>query len=242
MLTYAMRSRPGDRDYNEDTIRMQENGATQIFLLADGLGGCGHGEMASSTAVDSVAKRFLWDDPAGENFLPDAMEGAQNAVSTVKEKYPEMKKMSTTLVILRISGGFAQWIHIGDSRLYLFRKNRVVFQTLDHSVPQMLVNMGEIRPDEIRHHPDRNRLLRTIGSAWTDQPYELSEKIPLQKGEAFLLASDGFWEYIEEKDMCRTLAESKNVAGWIERMTTIVEENGRSADMDNYSAVCVWLV
>ena len=71
--------------------------------------------------------------------------------------------LKTTLVLLRIVNGYVQWGHVGDSRLYYFKNGKIVKRTLDHSVPQMLVAAGEIDEKEIRHHPDRNRLVRVMG-------------------------------------------------------------------------------
>ena len=238
MLTYAMKSKPGDREYNEDYIQMREGANSSLYVLADGLGGCGHGELASFTAVQSVIARHRWDTEA-DGFLGRAMEGAQSAVTTRQEQQPEAKNMSTTLVVLRVDGDIARWAHIGDSRLYHFSKGKVKSQTIDHSVPQMLVRMGEITPDEIRHHPDRNRLLKTVGRPWGDSSYEVSEETILQDGDAFLLCSDGFWEYITEEQMCRCLKNAKEPSDWLAAMTEIVEKNGVGSDMDNYSAICL---
>ena len=94
-----------------------------------------------------------------------------------------------------------QWGHVGDSRLYYFKNGRIVKRTLDHSVPQMLVAAGEIDEKEIRHHPDRNRLVRVMGMEWDEPKYQVSEPMPEEPGQAFLLCSDGFWENIEEEQI-----------------------------------------
>lgn len=238
MITYAMTSMPGNRPYNEDYIRMHEEKGIWVFALADGLGGCGHGELASKTAAESVIARFCWDSDT-ENFFDKVMEGAQNAVLTRQIVVPEAKNMSTTLVVLKIGRGYAQWAHIGDSRMYHFRNGKVKSQTLDHSVPQMLVQMGEIKPGEIRHHPDRNRLLHTIGRKWEQKYYAVSESVQVNSGDAFLLCTDGYWEYIDENAMCKELKKTRNAPQWLESMTKIVEKNGKGSEMDNYTAICV---
>lgn len=238
MYTYAMRSRQGDREYNEDFIQMREYGNRVLFALADGLGGCGHGEIASRTAVSSVISRFSWEN-GREGFLERAFQGAQDAVLLKQKLNPETKRMSTTLVLLRLESGKAQWGHIGDARLYLFRNGQVEKQTKDHSVPQMLVQMGEIRPEEIRHHPDRSRLLRVIGHPWEEIPYEISDEQELQKGDTWLLCSDGFWEYITEDEMCKVLQSASDMSDWLLQMEKLVKMHGAGHDMDNYSAICV---
>lgn len=147
--------------------------------------------------------------------------------------------MCTTLVVLTITGRMAQWGHIGDSRLYMFRRNRIYHQTLDHSVPQMLVRVGELDPSQIRKHPDRNRLLHSIGYEWSGRPYSIGPETELMEGDAFLLCSDGFWEYIEETEMISLLKKHKDPVSWLEAMRKIVAQRGRDEQQDNYSAICI---
>lgn len=78
-----------------------------------------------------------------------------------------------------------QWGHVGDSRLYYFKNGKIVKRTLDHSVPQMLVARGEIDEKEIRHHPDRNRLVRVMGMEWDEPKYQVSEPMPEEPDRHF---------------------------------------------------------
>ena len=149
--------------------------------------------------------------------------------------------LKSTLVLLTIRHGVIQWGHVGDSRLYYFENNRMTERTLDHSVPQMLVNAGEIREKEIRHHPDRNRLLRVMGMEWDGPQYQLSTEISVGERQSFLLCSDGFWENISENQMEACLKKASDVRDWLRRMTRIVSANGKGTNMDNYSAVAVWI-
>ena len=240
MITYAMKSSPGDRDVNEDYIYTQENGTAALCAVADGLGGCGHGDLAARTAVKSVFARYRWDSEQ-DGFLDRAMFGAQQAVIRRQNDRPEAKEMGSTLVVLKIEDGIAEWAHIGDSRLYFFHKKKIVSQTTDHSAAQLRVLLGELKPDEIRHHPDRNLLVRSIGTPWVDESYDLSEKLPVEKGDAFLLCSDGFWEFIEEKEMVRCLKKSRSADIWLKQMLILVEKAGKKAVMDNYSAICIYI-
>lgn len=238
-IRYAMKSRPGDRPGNEDCIRMKCRGGDYLFSAADGLGSYGNGRTASETAVDSVFGRFAWDEDR-ENFLAGCMHGAQDAVLLRQKEDPDLRTMSTTLVTLLIHDGKAQWANIGDSRLYWFRKDTVAGQTVDHSVPQMLVDLGEITPEQIRKHPDRSRLLKTIGRPWDGEAYDLSREVKLNPGDAFLLCTDGFWEYIDEEQMCAKLHTSITPVQWLRRMSDIVKSAGEGEDMDNYSAICIF--
>ena len=148
--------------------------------------------------------------------------------------------MKTTAVVLCIDE-MIRWCHVGDSRLYYFKKKKLIQRTLDHSVPQMLVYAGEIKEKEIRNHPDRNRLLRVMGMEWTSNSYTLSDPVEKTGEQAFLLCSDGFWELIVEKEMQKCLKKAKTPEEWLELMKQIILKNGSNRDMDNFSAVAVWL-
>ena len=104
----------------------------------------------------------------------------------------------------------------------------------------MLVLAHEIREKDIREHPDRNKLLRVLGISGDTPGFELSELQELRKIQAFLLCSDGFWEYILEKEMCALLKKSSSVEEWLQLMQETVEGRGRGKEMDNYSAVAIW--
>ena len=239
-LTYAAWSGPGGRPYNEDYLRMRRHEGSYLFALADGLGGLGHGELASLTAVESVIGRFTWEG-AHRSFLGEAMETAQGAVQYKQQEYPETKGMSSTLVMLLLSRNHAQWAHIGDSRLYFFRKGKLKARTYDHSVPQMLVQMHEISQEEIRFHPDRFKLLRSLGMEWTSDGYETSDPVTCESGDAFLLCSDGFWELLHEREMEYCLVKTKDAGSWLKRMLKAVDDAEKQPGSDNLSAICVRL-
>ena len=106
--------------------------------------------------------------------------------------------MRTTAVVLCTEGNRGTALHIGDSRFYHFRNGKIISQTKDHSVPQMLAMAGEISEHEIRRHPDRNRLLRALGDENEEVRFVRSD-FEIKEGDAFLLCSDGFWEEVEEE-------------------------------------------
>ena len=240
MITYAMFSRQGKRENNEDSIRMKEKREANVFLVADGLGGHGAGEIASQATVSYGIHLFEVSD-SYDTYLADLFENGQRRLLEMQREYHASEQMKTTLTALLICEGKATWAHIGDSRLYFFEGGRIKKRTLDHSVPQMLVKSGEISDADIRTHPDRNRLLRVMGSEWNKNSYELSEAVYLTKETSFLICTDGFWEYITEEWMEDTLYRAKSVAHWLKMMERIVAENGRGKYMDNFSAIGVWI-
>ena len=265
-LTFSMVSNTGGRPVNEDAIGAFQGENTAGFILCDGLGGHGMGDKASElvkevfldclkkiqkpgsfSAADLQATTFYekttsenMDLPAISSLLPTSFTLAQEALLAEQKRLNAESKMKTTAVAFVTDGKMVYIGHVGDSRLYIFRRNKVKFRTLDHSVPQMLVKSCEIKESEIRNHPDRNRLLRALGLETDRQLYELQEPYPLRKCQAFLLCSDGFWELIEEEKMCSFLKKAESADEWLRLMNEEVQKNGAGKNMDNNSAIAVW--
>lgn len=240
MILYHLLCNTGGRNNNEDSVGMYQREEEYCFVLADGLGGHGKGELASCLAVESAVQVFAVSG-MDEGIMERSFGEAQSMILENQKKDYTAQDMKTTLVILHIGEEQLGWGHIGDSRLYYFKDEKLVQHTLDHSVPQMLAASGKIKEKQIRNHPDRNRLLRVLGVDWDSPKYQVEEPVARQGRQAFLLCSDGFWELIDEKKMIHSLKKAKTPAEWLELMETIVRKNGRGKNMDNYSAVAVWL-
>lgn len=177
-----------------------------------------------------------WGSLLEDRQLAAAVEQADQAVKKLqKERNGTMK---TTMVTLVIEGGRAKWAHVGDSRLYHFRCGWLQQQTVDHSVSQMAVMTGQIRPDQIRTHQDRNRILQALGGPVVKA--DVSNTVMLTGGEdVFLLCTDGFWEYVFEEEMEQLLKESSDPQQWLEAMEALRLERA-PADSDNYTAAAVF--
>ena len=240
MITYQQISKTGGRDNNEDSAISVESNHNYCFVVADGLGGHGKGEVASQLVAEVFEREFWANSVNNENFIIDTFQKAQDEVVELQQLQRETGGMKTTAVVLTIVEGQCDWGHIGDSRLYIFNENKVKLRTLDHSVPQMLVAAGAIKEKHISTHPDRNRILRAIGGEWDSPKYELAQnKLPLRECQAFLLCTDGFWEHITEKKMRKFLKRSKTVKEWLDAMVAEVEKNGTGRNMDNYTAIAI---
>ncbi len=237
-LNYSTHTHIGSRPVNEDSIDVAEKNGVYCFILCDGLGGHGKGDLASQFVVGHLKKSFA-DAVDADAFWVDSLDKAQEALMAEQSRVGSKLEMKTTAVVLTIDGNRARCGHIGDSRCYHFRKNKLLTRTSDHSVPQMLVLAGEIKEKHIRNHPDRNRLLRVMGVEWDSPRYELSDWVEIQAGDAFLLCSDGFWEPIVEKDMCKLLKKSDNALQWLSAMAERAHKNAEGTDMDNNSAIAV---
>lgn len=235
-ITYAVLTDPGERAVNEDFLDVSVMQKRLAFILCDGLGGHGNGDVASRFVVGQMK-----DALEHSVSVEEAILYAQQELLQKQEREHAGDSMKTTVTCLLLEGDTAKFAHVGDSRIYHFEKARYIQRSQDHSVPQMLVNRGEIRDRDIRRHEDRSRLLRVMGTAWDTPKYQVVDGIKLTKHSSFLLCSDGFWELIEEKMMCKTLKKAESPEEWLAAMKKTVVENGRGTNMDNYSAIAVFV-
>lgn len=240
MITWSLLTDKGMREHNEDTIGYRQIGERYCFVLADGLGGHGKGEVASKLAVNTILAEFECYKDMTE-FLQRAISSAQNELLQTQRQMNCTTEMKTTVVCLVTDGKQMQWAFCGDSRLYYLYKNKIRQRTIDHSVPQMLVLSKQLKEKQIRFHEDRNRLLRVLGMESEKQVFEIMPPIEVKGYQKILMCTDGFWEYVFEKDMQKLSKATKTPEEWVNAMKTIVLENGQGHDMDNYSAIAVWV-
>lgn len=239
MITYSVYSDIGNRAVNEDSYQIADLGEKLLFIVADGLGGHGKGEVASGL-VTQVMNGMFDGKCTIKKFLEESVTVAQDVLLQRQIEFNVKEQMKTTVVALMIDKNKVKWIHCGDSRLYRFYKNNIVERTLDHSIPQMLVLTKDIREEEIRFHPERNIILNVLGAKWEEPQYEVSKDVKLKKCQAFLLCTDGFWEFITEDYMISLLQEKSTVEEWLNAMVEIVKQNGKGKDMDNNTAIAIW--
>ncbi len=233
-FTTALLSRTGERTNNEDACGYRDG----CWVVADGLGGHGGGEVAARLAVEALLA--AWDPaaPLTAEALTQGLEAAAAAIHSRQAEDPGLSGMRTTLVVLASDGARALWAHVGDSRLYRLRDGRVRFQTEDHSVPQALVRAGELTPAGVRDHPDRNRLLRALGDGQPPRLTLAPAPLDLRAGDAWLLCSDGFWEAVTEGEMEVALAKAGDAADWLERLELVLRRQAKPGQ-DNYTALAI---
>jgi len=236
-VSYAAVSRTGGRERNEDSILTLERDGGYCFAAADGLGGHGFGQEASKLLTEVFAREF--GGVAGNRkFLAHAFNRAQEEILALQALEGAINQMKTTAVALSIIGGKCAWGHVGDSRLYYFKRGVLSKRTLDHSVPQVLALSGEISECDIATHPDRSRLLCALGDKWDEPRYELSKEISLRRDTAFLLCTDGVWECLTDRKLAPPAGAGADA--WLSAIIDEVLYAGQnSKDIDNYSAIAV---
>lgn len=218
---------PGGHDINEDSFLCRSDRG--IFIVADGLGGHSDGEKASGTAI-SFFEQYCQGDYTNERITA-LMESANTQVL----QYGDGGK--TTVAAAFIENGNFIYTNVGDSRVYLFRDGKIIAQTKDHSVCQASVDMGMMRFEDIRGSEDRSRLLKVLGGEETLALKKHYAPMRLQEGDAFLICSDGFWDYVYETEMEADLLKSDSADVWLKYMLKrhILRAQNKG---DNYTAIC----
>lgn len=239
-LTISVLSRTGGRPTNQDAYGVWPNRNNCFLALSDGAGGHSGGDYASKLAVKEVLEYFQHNPVCDADSIAGALRAANAAIVEAQRQTSQLAEMHATVVVLAIDSeiGSAIWGHVGDTRLYWFRNQRILMQTRDHSVLQTMVDAGYLPSGEVRGSPQRNLLLAALGGADGFEPCIEANLFPLQDGDVFLLCTDGFWEYVDETRMEQALQSSASQEEWLRQLERLVIAHG-GEDQDNYSALAV---
>ncbi len=236
-------SRVGGRAANEDAAGYWGDEHGCFYVLSDGAGGHGAGDVASRLTVQHVLDFFRTNPECSPKAVRSALDTANRAIVFEQRHGSRQSDMRATGVVLAIDPvrAVAAWGHLGDTRLYCFRKRRIIAQTRDHSVVQGMVDAGMLQPHELRAAPGRNQLLGALGDPEHFDPAIVAMPVEVRDGDVFLLCTDGWWECVTEDEMERSLLEAESAQSWLDAMANWIESRGHPRQ-DNYSALAVWCV
>ncbi|MBP2370186.1 PP2C family protein-serine/threonine phosphatase [Pseudonocardia parietis] len=233
-LRSAIRSDVGRRRTSN-----QDAGATtgRLLIVADGMGGHAHGEIASATTVSAFTElearlpRDLTDIDLDAELI-SALEDATDRLARRAGEDPETRGMGTTVVSLLLTGEQLALAHIGDSRIYRLRDGELTRLTHDHTMVQQLVDQGQITAEEAAHHPRRSVLMRALSTDHSPDP-DL-DRIEIAEGDRYLLCSDGVTAVLDDDTLLRELSSDADPDAVADRMVELSNEGGGP---DNITAI-----
>ena len=233
------------REHNEDTIAADSD--IGLLVLADGMGGYNAGEVASGIAVKTVLNLIreqveredltVLDKDCGMTrpsiILRDAIHRANKIIYQTARSQPQCEGMGTTIVAALFFDNRVSIAHVGDSRMYRLRSDKFEQVTMDHSLLQELVDRGFYSAEEAQRAANKNYVTRALGVE-PNVEVELQES-PVQKGDVYVLCSDGLSDMVEDDDIHLTISTfSANLDTVAKQLIQLANDNG---GRDNVSAV-----
>lgn len=236
------------REKNEDNVLISSD--LGLGVVADGMGGHSAGEIASNIAVSVLAETIRKVNnqqlKIPDNFLPklDPVERkllmaanlANAAIYSTAQSSNIYRMMGTTLTGVLFDKDCATAVHVGDSRLYLFRDNKIVQITTDHSLAMEHVRRGLLTRAEADHSKIQNVLTRAMGIKKNIE-FDLL-KFPVKVGDMLLLCSDGLYKGLRECDMAAMLAQGQQTP-IVKLCKQLVRVSNENDGQDNISAVLI---
>lgn len=236
MIYYSKTDKGIVRSQNEDFIYAPQGSDGFFAVVADGMGGHQAGEVASRIVVDTVADALKNADPQSitkEDLCNILVEANRNVWNKARSDI-KLKGMGSTATAAVFRNSEAIIGHIGDSRAYLFRDGGLLQITKDHSYVQMLIDNGYITKKEALRHPNRNVITRAVG---TDESVEVDIfTVPLKKGDAILLCSDGLNAAVADKEIEAIM--KRGIASAADKLIDAALKNGGD---DNISVVIAYM-
>lgn len=239
------------RDTQEDNIYPPYQSATaedRLFMVCDGMGGHEAGEVASKAVCEAMSRVILELAP-GEEVLTNEIIGQAltEAYDLLDERDPNpesMKKMGTTMTLLKLHAKGATIAHIGDSRVYQLRpdkegKMQVAHKTRDHSLVNDLLKVGELKPEEVESFPRKNVITRAMQSHMERRPKaDVTQIEDVRAGDYFLLCSDGILEHTSDENLCYMIGMPEADDAKKAKMLLETTENNK----DNHSAYLIHIL
>ncbi len=224
------------RSGNEDNFLMVPDRG--IFVVADGMGGHAAGEVASEMAVRFVARELgslkgLSDDQVADR-MRTSIRAANGAIFQRTLTEHDKRGMGTTVTTLVLYDTRFLIGQVGDSRAYLYRDQKLMQLTKDHSYVQEQVDAGYLTPEQARSHPYSNVITRCVGTNSDVMPDVYLGTV--KPGDLFLLASDGLTGMLEDPQLAELMAGERMPQ---EQVDDLITEANRHGGLDNITAIII---
>lgn len=191
------------RKVNEDSFYISHE--RNVLAVADGMGGYVGGEIASKTAVETIAYYFKNFNYAAPVQLEKAIQYANSSIISKTLIDPSLKGMGTTVSMVTLARHMAFWGHVGDSRIYLYREGAFSQISVDHTIVQVLLDKGKITEEEALNHPQRHVLTRAVG---VDSNLIVDTgAFEVQPNDRILICSDGLTSFIGRPELCDAIGD-----------------------------------
>ena len=229
------------RSQNQDAYIIERLDKHSVLcVVCDGMGGAKSGNIASRLAIDVFTEEVRCSYKSSmsqeqvEQLLQNAVKLANFTVYDQARQFADFAGMGTTLVAALISGKNATIVNVGDSRCYHITHSDIRRITVDHSLVQMMVDRGEIAPEEARDYPGRNYITRAVGTEPTVESDVFA--IRLDRGDALLLSSDGLHNEVDDQEILFEVVHGVNNDNCCKRLFDIADNRGSP---DNVTCVLV---
>ncbi|WJY28783.1 MULTISPECIES: Stp1/IreP family PP2C-type Ser/Thr phosphatase [Sporosarcina] len=232
------------RTFNEDQAAVFElDDGTVLAVIADGMGGHRSGDVASAMAVRLMGELFsgLRGHTPGHAekwtaWLDDCVRDVNRLIYEKAQSSAEHEGMGTTLEAAVFQGGNCYIAHVGDSRVYKIRANTITQITKDHSYVNELLASGEITEAEAEVHPQRNWIMRAVGSERSIRPDFYH--VPFEYGDCLLMCTDGLSNKVDEGTMRELIEADGTVDSKVTKLIDLANERGGE---DNITAILLTL-
>jgi serine/threonine protein phosphatase PrpC len=237
------------REHNEDSVLAFEckrdslisPAQTFLYVVADGMGGAEAGEVASAIAVETIRSYVEAKvPPSGTSdlcaILQEALEQANSKIIEYQKAHPEARSMGSTAVAALFNPPEAAIAWVGDSRAYICDGHGLRQLSKDHSLVQRLVEIGQITPEEARHHEHKNVITRSLGARPTGPAGAESIALRLKRGDRVLLCSDGLTAHVEDQQIDELLRRHSHPTAAVRELVVAANAGGGT---DNVSVVVI---
>ena len=229
------------RAQNQDTYQIEVlDKNTLLCVVCDGMGGAKSGNVASTLAADVFVQEVkrTWtpdmDPDKLDQMLQNAVKLANFTVFDQAQQFEEFTGMGTTMVAALIQGKVATVINVGDSRAYSLTQDGIRQLTVDHSLVQMMINHGELTPEQAKTYPGKNLITRAIGTESVVECDMFHRRVA--KGEGLLLCTDGLSNLLDDQELLFEVVHGANKKSSCERLLAIAKNRGAP---DNVTCILV---
>ena len=233
-VTDIGKKRKLNQDYVFSSDRKVGN-LSNVFIVADGMGGHNAGDYASrftvDTMVEEIEKSF---EQSPIKILEKAIKTANSKLIEKASEDPKLFGMGTTVVACTVLGRYLQVANVGDSRLYVINGDKITQITRDHSLVEEMVRMGGIDRETARHSLDKNIITRAIGA---EKSVDIDFfNVELNRGDIVLMCSDGLTNMLEDEEIRMIVSGQRDIIEKAQKLVIAANNNGGK---DNIAVILI---